>query len=483
MGSHCRIGTRREFLTRAASTAGASLLPGFLKAQRRKPPGNIILCIADDLGWHETGYNGHKLLRTPNLDAMAAGGLRFERFYSAAALCTPTRGSVMTGRNANRFGAFAPNWSIRPEEITLPQLLRDAGYATGLFGKWHLGPSRAGRPTNPGRMGFDEWVSHDNFFGHSPLLSRDGAMPERFHGESSDVVMREAARFIEQGVRSGRPTFTVLSFGSPHEPYTPIDDDIVPYHDRVPERLAERFGEITAMDRAIGGLRETLKRLGIQDDTLFWFFSDNGTPKPDVADSPLRGAKGDYYEGGIRVPSVIEWPGGVPQARTTNLPAVTSDILPTLCELTGIPLPRRPLDGVSLLPLLNGTMRERPTPICFWGYDVQRELRENREPYLSAEAQTGNIPTSKVPYIVFRNLKHPFARTKNLGGFAAIMDNRYKLYVPARGEAELYDLIEDVGERRNLITEQRERAAKMQAELEQWQRSVERSLTGADYAG
>src|SRR5690606_2368276 len=116
-----------------------------------------------------------------------------------------------------------------------------SGYTTGLFGKWHLGPSRAGSPTNPGAMGFNEWISCDNFFGHSPLLSHNGAAPRRFPGESSEVVAQEAARFIERQARSGRRTFTVVSFGSPHEPYTPADDDIVPYHGKVPERLAERF--------------------------------------------------------------------------------------------------------------------------------------------------------------------------------------------------------------------------------------------------
>ena len=472
-------GTRREFLTSAAM--GAALAPAVLRAQPPRQPRHVIVCIADDLGWHETGYNGHKLLRTPALDAMASRGMRFDRFYAGAAMCTPTRGSVMTGRNANRFGAFAPNWSIRPEEITLPQLMRGTGYVTGLFGKWHLGPSRSGAPTNPGAMGFQEWVSHDNFFGHSPLLSRNGAKPERFHGESSEVVVREAERFIEREARAGRQTFSVVSFGSPHEPYTPIDDDIVPYHGKVPERLAERFGEITAMDRSIGYLRDTLQRTGIQDDTLFWFFGDNGTPVPDHVDSPLRGAKGSYYEGGIRVPGVIEWPRGIPQARATSMPAVTSDILPTICGLAGIPLPERPLDGISLTGLLSGQMRERPSPICFWGFDVQRETRENREPYLPEEAQTGDIPTSKVPHIVFRNLRHPRARTKDFGGTAAISDNRYKLYVPPSGAPELYDLLEDTSETKDLAGSQTQLAAGMKGRLEEWQRSVERSLTGADY--
>ncbi len=414
---------------------------------------------------------------------MAANGLRFDRFYAGAAMCTPTRGSVMTGRNSNRFGAFAPNMSIRPEEITLPQLMRDKGYVTGLFGKWHLGPSAADAPTNPGKMGFRDWLSHDNFFGHSPMLSRNGAMPQRFPGESSEVVMREAGRFIEQNAKSERSTFTVLAFGSPHEPYTPTDDDIVPYHGKVPERLAERFAEITAMDRAVGYLRDQLRRLKIQDETLFWFISDNGTPVPDCVDSPLRGAKGSYYEGGIRVPSVVEWPAGIPEGRRTSVPAVTSDMLPTLCELAGIPTPQRTLDGISLVPLLDGVMRERASPICFWVYDVQREARENPEQYLSKEAQTGNIPTSKVPFIVFRNHKHPNPRTSGFGGTAAISENRYKLYVPAKGAPELYDLESDVAEKVNLAAKEPQRVKDMLAKLHEWQRSVERSLSGADYGG
>ncbi|MCW5965226.1 MAG: sulfatase-like hydrolase/transferase [Bryobacterales bacterium] len=480
--THTRKPSRRTFLHQAASgIAAAAVASNPLQAQERKAPKHIIIVIADDLGWPETGYNGHKLLQTPVLDEMAANGLRFDRFYAGAAMCTPTRGSVMTGRNANRFGAFAPNMSIRPEEITLPQLMRDKGYITGLFGKWHLGPSKADAPTNPGMMGFRDWLSHDNFFGHSPKLSRNGAMPQRFHGESSEVVAREAARFIEQGARSERSTFTVLSFGSPHEPYTPADDDIVPYHGKVPERLAERFAEITAMDRAIGHLRDTLKRIRIQDDTLLWFISDNGTPVPDAVDSPLRGAKGSYYEGGIRVPSIIEWKGGISEARRTSVPAVTSDMLPTLCEIAGIPMPQRQLDGISLVPLLDGVMQQRPSPICFWVYDVAREARENPGQYLSEEAQTGNIPTSKVPFIVFRNHKHPKARTSDFGGTAAITDNRYKLYVPPKGAPELYDLEADTAEKLNLAGKQPDRVREMLAKLHEWQRSVERSLTGADY--
>ena len=147
---------------------------------------NIILCMADDQGWEETTYNGHPAVQTPVLDEMAQSGLRFDRFYSAAPNCGPTRGSVMTGRHSNRFGLFGPNWAMRPEEITLAEILHEAGYATGHFGKWHLGPVKAEAPNCPGHQGFDEWLSHDNFFEMDPTLSRNGAAPTVHQGESSD---------------------------------------------------------------------------------------------------------------------------------------------------------------------------------------------------------------------------------------------------------------------------------------------------------
>src|SRR5687768_3166700 len=171
---------------------------------------NIILLMGDDHGWDETGYNGHPYLKTPVLDQMAAQGMRLERFYSASPVCSPTRGSVITGRHPNRYGAFGPGWSLRPEEISVAQMLRKAGYACGHFGKWHLGPVKAGSPTNPGAMGFEEWLSHDNFFELSPHLSRNGGPPEQFKGESSQIVIAEAIRFIDRAKQNGRPFFVVV---------------------------------------------------------------------------------------------------------------------------------------------------------------------------------------------------------------------------------------------------------------------------------
>ena len=153
-----------------------------LPAARAADRPNVVLLMGDDHGWEETGYNGHAYLQTPVLDTMAASGLRLDRFYAGHPSCSPTRGSVLTGRHPVRYGTFAPNWSMRPEEITIAHVLREAGYATGHFGKWHVGAVKAGSPLNPGAMGFDEWLSHDNFFELHPTLSRNGGTARAVRG-------------------------------------------------------------------------------------------------------------------------------------------------------------------------------------------------------------------------------------------------------------------------------------------------------------
>ena len=437
--------------------------------------------MGDDHGWHETGYNHHPRLKTPTLDAMAAHGFRFDRFYAAAPVCSPTRGSIMTGRHPNRYGTFSPNHSIRPEEITIAQLLQRAGYATGHFGKWHLGPVRGGVPTNPGAMGFDQWLSHDNFFGYNPKFDRNGADPERFPGESSEIVVTEALKFIKSAVARRQPFFAVVWFGSPHEPYAAIDEDMIPFKDltNLDRRLRHRFGEIVALDRSMGWLRDYLRDAGIRDKTLLWYTSDNGTPREVCVWTPLRGHKGNLYEGGIRVPSVIEYPPLIPAARSTAVPAVTSDIFPTLCDLLGIDLPKRPLDGRSLLPLIRGKVSERSEPIRFWVYDRRGEAKG--EPWIDPKLQHGNLPTSKRYTIDFVNFRHPVARTSNFGGSAAITGNRYKLFVPVKGAPELYDIPADIGEKHDVAAEHPDIVRDLEAQLRSWQKSVETSLTGADY--
>ena len=268
---------------------------------------NIILCMGDDHGWNETSYNGHPHVKTPVLDEMADTGLRLDRFYSAHPNCSPTRGSIMTGRHPNRYGTFAPGWSIRPEEITIAQLLRKAGYACGHFGKWHLGPVKAGSPTNPGAMGFEEWLSHDNFFEIDPILSRNGGPPEKYPGESSEIIVRAALQFIAKAKREGRPSFTVVWFGSPHEPYFGVEPYLSMYK-HLADPIRSRLAEISAMDFAICQLRDELRKTGLRDNTLLWYCGDNGVPPEGRLTTPYRGAKGQVYEGGVRVPGIIEWP-------------------------------------------------------------------------------------------------------------------------------------------------------------------------------
>ena len=471
---------------------------------------NVILLMGDDHGWDETGYNGHPHLQTPVLDEMASSGLRFDRFYSASPVCSPTRGSVITGRHPNRYATFAPNWSIRPEEISIAQVLGSAGYATGHFGKWHLGPVKAESPTNPGAMGFEEWLSHDNFFEMNPILSRNGEPPEQFQGESSELMIEEAIRFIER--RRQRPFFAVVWFGSPHEPYSGLSQDLALYDD-LPESyqesqvtltsmesglqvqrplrevLRERYAEITAMDRAIGRLRQYLEETGLRRQTLLWYCGDNGVPSSGRVTTPFRALKGFVYEGGIRVPGLIEWPERIPEPRATSVNAVTTDMLPTLCDLLGLPQPDRPLDGVSLKPLIDGEMTERPSPICFWNYDESRERASELEPYIEARLQQGTTPLVKMLEggftRNFRNFHHPNIREQDFAGPRVILDNRYKLVIAGEpegdAERELFDLREDEAEENNLIQSRPEIAGQLEGQLRDWQQSVLESLTGADY--
>ncbi len=461
---------------------------------------NIVLIMADDQSWGETGYNGHPHVRTPVLDEMARTGLRLDRFYAGSPVCSPTRASVMTGRHANRSGAFAPNYSTRPEEITIAEVLRRGGYRTGHFGKWHVGAVKRDSPVNPARMGFEEYLSHDNFFEMDPPLSRNGAAPEIIRGESSAIVVDAAAGFVRRAVAERRPFFTVIWFGSPHGPYSGVPADVGLYAGVAQEELRHRFAEITAMDRAIGSFRAVLRELGVAGNTLVWYNSDNGLPaehKGESFDGDWRGSKGNVFEGGLRVPGLIEWPDVIRAPRVSSVPGVTSDIFPTLLDITGLrsPHPSRPIDGISLRALIvDGTMKQRPSPIGFWQYDASGERNNGR--WIDAELARGTTPTTRNPAIDFLNYKHPVAKTSDFGGMAAWTDNRYKLVLAARNAAKsakntgrraapeavnLFDLIADPKEERNLAEQHPEIVQRMTAELHAWQRSVERSLSGADY--
>ncbi|KAA5544688.1 sulfatase-like hydrolase/transferase [Roseiconus nitratireducens] len=409
---------------------------------------NIVLVMADDQGWGETGYNGHPILKTPHLDAMAAAGLRLDRFYAGAPVCSPTRAAVLTGRNCQRAGVPEHGYALRHQEITLPQLLADAGYQTAHFGKWHLDglrgpgvPILASDPFHPGTFGFSHWLSVTNFYDRDPLLSLEGEFVG-YLGDSSDVIIDQALTHIRQQAGNDQPFFDVIWYGTPHSPFRASQDDRRAFSD-LDENSQHHYGELVALDRSLGTLRAGLRQLGLQENTLLWYCSDNGgLPKIEPPTTGgLRGHKGTIFEGGLRVPCVMEWPGTI-QPRRSSYPASVMDILPTVLELAGVeyPEPQRPRDGISLTKLFHpdaeGADAERDQPICF-----------------------------------------------RYRGAAAIVDNDWKLLSQnvAQGQFQLYDLSRDVAEANDAAAAAPERAKSLETKLQDWLASVDASIAGKDY--
>ncbi len=457
--------------------------PAAVDGASKKP--NIVLCMADDQGWGDMGYRDHPVLKTPNFDAMAREGMRFDRFYAAAPVCSPTRGSVMTGRHPNRFGCFKWGYTLRPQEITVAEALKSAGYVTGHFGKWHLGSARKGSPVNPGASGFDEWFSAPNFFDNNPILSREGTAVQT-KGESSMVTADAAIEFIRKHAGEEQPFLAVVWFGSPHRPHRAAEEDRALY-DSEEEKLQHFYGEITGMDRAFGKLRDELRTLDIHEDTVLWYCSDNGgLPEGDATGG--RGHKGQVYEGGLRVPALLEWPARCPAPKPNSLPCNTTDIYPTVLDIAGVDMPGQPpLDGVSLVPLLDERMENRSKPMGFWDYPAkgygtpsaewmaellkaQKEGKEPEDPEklrLNAAEIGKSYPEDSFP------------------GHSAWLDWPWKLHRIQKEEKapkiELYNLSQDPKEEQNLAGEKEDRTTAMRAALEGWLVSVVRSLNGEDY--
>ena len=406
---------------------------------------NIILVMADDQGWGQTGYYKHPVLKTPNIDAMAAVGLRFDRFYAGAPNCSPTRATVMTGRSNDRTGVLNHGYPLCRQEKTLAQALHNAGYVTGHFGKWHLNGYRgAGAPIladddhSPGFFGFDTWISVTNFFDRDPVMSRNGEF-EQFKGDSSEIIVDEALKFVAKHAKGEKPFLAVVWYGSPHSPWKATDEDRQPFP-KLQEQSQHHYGELVAMDRSIGTLRRGLRELGIAENTLVWYCSDNGG-LPNITPETvggLRGFKNSVYEGGLRVPCVIEWPAVINNPRVTNFPAGTVDIFPTLAEIAGLPDSAMPLprDGMSIRTLFEKELGKRPKPL-------------------------------------------PFRHT----GRAAWVDNDYKLVTQdvKKDRFELYDLANDPEETTDLINEKPAIAARMIADFKAWSQSVDASALGKDY--
>jgi arylsulfatase A-like enzyme len=427
-----------------ASLIRSSLLALVLSGSALAAPPNVIFIMADDMGWGQTSYYGHPLLKTPHLDAMAANGLRLDRFYAGNPVCSPTRASVLTGRANDRTGVLSHGYALRLQEKTIAQALKNVGYATGHFGKWHLNgykgpgaPILAEDPRSPSAFGFDAWVSATNFIDMDPYLGRNGAV-EKFTGDSSEIAVAEAIRFIEQQQPASKPFFAVIWYGTPHSPFRAFDADKAPFSE-LDAASADHHGELVAMDRSIGSLRQKLRELGIADNTLVVFNSDNGglpEIKPNTTGG-LRGNKGTVYEGGLRVPGIIEWPAVI-KPRVTSHPASTMDLFPTVADVVGLPdsVFVQPLDGRSLKPLFTAEIGPREKAIPF-----------------------------------------------RYGQKAALVDNGFKLLTNdlAKGPFELYDLEADPKETQDLSASQPERFEKMKAELLAWSASVDASFAGQDY--
>lgn len=419
-----------------------ALASGLASAAVSRP--NIIFVMADDMGWGQTSYRGHPVLKTPNLDAMAAGGLRFERFYAGGPVCSPTRASVLTGRSHDRAGVLSHGYALRTQEKTIAQALKGAGYVTGHFGKWHLNghkgpgaPIFADDPRNPGAFGFDEWVSVSNFYDVDPLMSRAGKF-EQFKGDSSEIAVAEAVKFLGKHKADGKPMFAVIWYGTPHSPFKALDADEAAFAN-LNEASANHYGELAAMDRSIGMLRAKLREFGLAENTLLVFCSDNGglpgiTPE---TVGGLRGFKGSVFEGGIRVPGIIEWPAVI-KPRVTSYPACVMDLFPTVADIVGLPdsVMVKPVDGISLKPLFTSEIGQRRSPIGF-RYHAKR----------------------------------------------ALVDDRYKLLTDnlAGEKLELYDLVDDPRESRDLSAEKPEVFARMKEQLLAWDATMDASFAGKDY--
>ncbi len=378
---------RRSFLF-------APLVSSRALAQRSERPPNIVFIMADDLGLGDLGCYGQKIIRTPHIDRLAREGIRFTQAYAGCTVCAPSRSVLMTGLHMGHTSirANAGGQSLEPKDVTVAQLLQQAGYKTGGFGKWGLGD--LGSDGVPWKKGFDQFFGylhqiHAHFFYPRFLLNNDQRHPLAGNEDgkrttySHDIIADQALKFIEQN--SAGPFFCYVPFTVPHWELLVPEDSMAEYRGKCGtekpfvnnghyadqlEPRAAYAGMITRMDRDVGRILALIDRLNLDRNTIVFFTSDNGASSLAASDNffhstmDLRGQKGNLYEGGIRTPFVARWPGKIPANRTTDLPLSFCDVLPTLCELAGARSPK--VDGQSVLPTLLGKGRQQPPGYQYW---------------------------------------------------------------------------------------------------------------------
>jgi len=440
---------------------------------------NIILVMADDQGWGDTGYNGHPFVKTPALDAMAGEGFVFDRFYAASPVCSPTRASVMTGRYPIRAKVTNHGRYMRPHEQTIGEALKAAGYVTGMFGKSHLGSGQPDSPCNLSAMGFDEWTIGLNFFDNDPYLSRNGKVEHR-RGKGSVILMDDTIEFLNKHKDGNRPIFTVVWFPSPHDPHQELPGGPSLYDG---QEKAGYYREITLLDQQLGRLRRELKSMGIADNTILWYCSDNGGLV--TATSGGRNRKGSIYEGGLRVPAIIEWPAGKLKGRTA-VPVWTCDIYPTLMAMAGVQLDApHPLDGMDVSDIIGGKTSKRSKPMGFWhNFQAGQATWSDRILKAVMEKQQAGAPLPHDPPRIRKDVdEFPQFPEDISTGHAAWNDWPWKLHRINGKKYELYNLADDPMETTDHSTDSQhqQRRERMKRELDTWMRSVVRSLNGEDY--
>lgn len=359
-----------------------------------EPRPNILLIVSDDQGYADAGFQGSRDIATPHLDRLAAKGIRFTNGYVTHAFCSPSRAGLMTGRYQQRFGHernvyFDPTdrrEGLPTTETLLPARLKSAGYSTGWIGKWHLGaapqfvPQQRGFMETFGFIGgghrYRDWKVNPAVEYFVPL-ERNG-QPIEASGHLTTVLGSEAAAFVRK--HTGKPWFLYLAFNAPHNPHEPTDERLARFA-AIKDPLRRKYAaQISLMDDAIGETLAAVRTSRQDERTLVFFFSDNGGPPAPISgadNAPLRGAKGSVYEGGIRVPFLIAWPGQVAAGVTDHRPVSAIDVFATALGAAGAAMPTdRPYDSVDLLPFLAGKNSGAPHGRLFWRSGAQWAIRE-----------------------------------------------------------------------------------------------------------
>ena len=418
---------------------------------------NIIVILADDMGYADLSCYGNDRYQTPHLDQLAREGLKFTDFHSNGTVCSPTRAAFMTGRYQQRCGideviTADPKAGKRDRlgmpdaETTLPELLKSAGYATGITGKWHLGYTGQFNPTRHGFDMFRGYVSGNvDFHSHIDQANfEDWWHDQQLHpetGYSTHLITQHAVRFIEQNV--DQPFFLYVAHEAPHYPYQGPGDppvrgrpEAMPPHSDGAEIQRAYREMVQEMDTGVGQIMATLKRTGLDDKTLVFFFSDNGGTAQ-ANNGGLHGFKGSVWEGGHRVPAIARWPGQIAASTSTDVTAIGMDLLPTLLDLSSTPVPQGlKLDGISLRSVLLD-QKSVPERTLFWGFGGRYAVRQGD----------------------WKLIVNSNANTKN----------RKAAVEPALA---LFDLSSDLAEKADVASQQSSVAHDLQVKLAEWQKDV-----------